>query len=208
MNSSSASLAEIYLAKAGRTLGFNLRGALFAHLQRLPLAFHLRRSTGDVLTRITGDVKAMEDFVEDSVSDLVGSVLILAATMAYLFRQSWQVALLAIVIVPLLTAGLQRVRPADQVRLQAVAGQRGRSGLHGPGDALLDQPRPGLRPGCVRGAEVRAAEQLGAGRRPAHGAAGGALRLHRRRPRVRRHRASSSWWAPGWCRPGRSAPGI
>jgi ABC-type multidrug transport system fused ATPase/permease subunit len=104
VNSSSASLAEICLAKAGRTLGFNLRGALFAHLQRLPLAFHLRRSTGDVLTRLTGDVKAMEDFVEDSVGDLVGSVMILAATMAYLFRQSWQVALLAVAIVPLLTA--------------------------------------------------------------------------------------------------------
>jgi ABC-type multidrug transport system fused ATPase/permease subunit len=103
VNSSSASLAAISLAKAGRTLGFNLRGALFAHLQRLPLAFHLRRSTGDVLTRLTGDVKAMEDFVEDSVGDIVGSLMILGATMAYLFRQSWQVALLAVGIVPLLT---------------------------------------------------------------------------------------------------------
>jgi ABC-type multidrug transport system fused ATPase/permease subunit len=103
VNSSSASLAEISLAQAGRTLGYNLRGALFAHLQRLPLAFHLRRSTGDVLTRLTGDVKAMEDFVEDSFGDLVGSLMILAATMAYLFRQSWQVALLAVGIVPLLT---------------------------------------------------------------------------------------------------------
>jgi ABC-type multidrug transport system fused ATPase/permease subunit len=104
VNSFSASTAEINLATAGRTLGFNLRGALFAHLQRLPLAFHLRRSTGDVLTRITGDVKAMEDFIEDSVSDLVGSVLVLGATMAYLFWQSWQIALLAIAIVPLMAA--------------------------------------------------------------------------------------------------------
>ena len=102
VNSSSASLAEISLAKAGRTLGFTLRGALFAHLQRLPMAFHVRRSTGDVLTRLTGDVKAMEDFVEDSVGDLVGSLMILVATLAYLLRQSWQVALLAVAIVPVL----------------------------------------------------------------------------------------------------------
>jgi ABC-type multidrug transport system fused ATPase/permease subunit len=108
VNSLSASLAEISLANAGRTLGFNLRGALFAHLQRLPLAFHLRRSTGDVLTRLTGDVKAMEDFVEDSVSDIVGSLFILTATMAYLFRESPQVALLAVAIVPLM-AGLSNV---------------------------------------------------------------------------------------------------
>jgi ABC-type multidrug transport system fused ATPase/permease subunit len=103
VNSSSASLAEISLANAGRTLGFNLRGALFAHLQRLPLAFHLRRSTGDVLTRLTGDVKAMEDFVEDSVSDIVGSLFVLTATMAYLLNKSPQVALLAVAIVPLLS---------------------------------------------------------------------------------------------------------
>lgn len=103
VNSSSESLADISLATAARTLGFNLRHALFAHLQRLPLAFHLRRGTGDVLTRLTGDVTAMEIFVEDSVGDVVGSGLILAATLAYLFRQSWQVALLAVAIVPLLT---------------------------------------------------------------------------------------------------------
>jgi ABC-type multidrug transport system fused ATPase/permease subunit len=103
MNSFSASLAEISLANAARTLGFNLRGTLFRHLQRLPLAFHVKRSTGDVLTRLTGDVKAMEDFVEDSVADIVGSVLVLAATLGYLFSQSWQVALLAVVIVPLMT---------------------------------------------------------------------------------------------------------
>jgi len=103
LNSSSESLADISLATAARTLGFNLRGALFAHLQRLPLAFHLRRGTGDVLTRLTGDVTAMEDFVEDSVSDLVGSVLIVVATLVSLFVQSWQVGLLAVVIVPLLT---------------------------------------------------------------------------------------------------------
>ena len=103
VNSSSESGADIYLAKAARTLGFNLRGALFAHLQRLPLAFHLERGTGDVLTRLTGDVKAMEDFVDDSVSDLLGSLLILGTTLTYLFGKSWQVALLAVATVPLLT---------------------------------------------------------------------------------------------------------
>ncbi|HET6859548.1 MAG TPA: ABC transporter ATP-binding protein, partial [Streptomyces sp.] len=102
-NSFSASVAEINLANAARTLGFNLRGTLFAHLQRLPLAFHVRRSTGDVLTRLTGDVKAMEDFVEDSAADLVGSVFVLAASLYYLFNADPLIGLLALTIVPLLT---------------------------------------------------------------------------------------------------------
>jgi ABC-type multidrug transport system fused ATPase/permease subunit len=70
VNSSSESWADIHLAKAARTLGFNLRGVLFAHLQRLPLAFHLRRGTGDVLTRLTGDVKAMEEIHSSPAVDV------------------------------------------------------------------------------------------------------------------------------------------
>ncbi|MFP5370877.1 MAG: ABC transporter ATP-binding protein, partial [Actinomycetes bacterium] len=125
VNSSSASLAVIHLAKAARTLGFNVRGALFSHLQRLPLAFHLRRSTGDVLTRLTGDVKAMEDFVEGSVGEIVGGALILAATLGYLFAQSPQVALLALAVVPLLmgvsSIFTRRIKKASK-RLRASEG--------------------------------------------------------------------------------------
>jgi ABC-type multidrug transport system fused ATPase/permease subunit len=126
VNSSSESLADIHLATAARTLGFNLRGALFAHLQRLPLAFHLKRGTGDVLTRLTGDVKAMEDFVEDSVSDLLGSAMILSATLGYLFWVNWQVGLLAVVIVPLLSmvssVFARRIKSASK-QLRASEGQ-------------------------------------------------------------------------------------
>ena len=125
VNSSSASLAVIQLAHAARTLGFNVRGALFAHLQRLPLAFHLRRSTGDVLTRLTGDVKAMEDFVEGSYGEIVGGAMILAATLTYLFGQSPQVALLALAVVPLLmvvsSIFTRRIKKASK-RLRASEG--------------------------------------------------------------------------------------
>src|SRR6476469_6770465 len=59
------SLSEISLAKVGRTIGYNVRVTLFGHLQKLSLTYHLRRRTGDVLTRITGDVQALEEFVVD-----------------------------------------------------------------------------------------------------------------------------------------------
>jgi ABC-type multidrug transport system fused ATPase/permease subunit len=103
VNSLAESTCEVSLAKTGRTLGYHARTELFSHLQRLSLAFHVRRSTGDVLTRITGDVQALEEFVVDSVKDILGSVMLLAGTLAYLFWESWHIALLAVVIVPLLT---------------------------------------------------------------------------------------------------------
>jgi ABC-type multidrug transport system fused ATPase/permease subunit len=101
-NSLVDSLSDVSLAKAGRAVGYHARTQLFSHLQRLSLAFHVRRSTGDVLTRITGDVQALEEFVIDSVKDLVGSIMLLAGTLAFLFSRSWRIALLAVVIVPLL----------------------------------------------------------------------------------------------------------
>ena len=102
VNSLADSLSEISLAKGGLTLGYNLRVALFGHLQKLSLAFHLKRRTGDVLTRITGDVQQLEEFVVDSVSDLAGSFFLLAGTLAWLIYESLQVAALALVIVPVL----------------------------------------------------------------------------------------------------------
>ncbi|MEP6462641.1 MAG: ABC transporter transmembrane domain-containing protein [Frankiaceae bacterium] len=102
LNSLTDSLAEIALAKGGRTIGYNLRVALYSHLQKLSLAFHQRRRTGDVLTRITADVTALEEFVVNSVSDLAGSVLLLAGAVVVLFAKSLQIALLAALMVPLL----------------------------------------------------------------------------------------------------------
>jgi ABC-type multidrug transport system fused ATPase/permease subunit len=104
VNSGAASLAQIQLARGGRALGFQLRGSLFAHLQRLSLAFHDRRRTGDVITRVTGDVKEVEKFVSQSLADLAGSVLLLIATLAFLGWQSWQVAIVAALTIPVLAA--------------------------------------------------------------------------------------------------------
>lgn len=102
INSAADSLAKIVLAQGGRRLGFNLRTGLFSHLQRLSLAFHDRRRTGDVITRVTGDVNEVENFVVKSLSDFAGSVMLLVGSMAFLTYLAWQVALIALLIVPVL----------------------------------------------------------------------------------------------------------
>ena len=101
INSAADSLAEIYLARGGRMLGFNMRVGLYGHLQRLSLAFYNQQRTGDILTRVTSDVTALEDFVIVSLSDIVGSLLVLVGTLGYLLYRSWQVALVTALIVPL-----------------------------------------------------------------------------------------------------------
>lgn len=103
VNSAADSRAEIYLSRGGRTLGFRLRTALFAHLHRLSLAYHDRRRTGDVITRVTGDVRELEEFVEKSASDIVGSFLLVIGTLLFLATQSWHVTLVAVAIIPVLS---------------------------------------------------------------------------------------------------------
>jgi ABC-type multidrug transport system fused ATPase/permease subunit len=102
INSLGDSLAEIYLAQGGRRLGFNLRVSLYAHLQKLSLAFHDQRRTGDILTRVTGDVAAIEDFVISSLSDFVGSVLLIVFILVAMVLNAWQVALMAAIIFPVM----------------------------------------------------------------------------------------------------------
>jgi ABC-type multidrug transport system fused ATPase/permease subunit len=102
VNSAADSLAEVCLARGGRVLGYNIRVAMYSHLQRLSLAYHDKRRTGDVLTRVTGDVLVVEDFVVKSLSDLLGSFLLLAGTVAVLLWRQWTVAVIAVIVIPML----------------------------------------------------------------------------------------------------------
>ena len=102
VNAVSDSTAQVNFAKGGRALGYNLRVALYSHLQRLSLAFHNKSRTGDMLARVTGDVTVVEDFVTERVTDLVYSVMLILAVSVFLLSQSWEMAVLAAIIVPVL----------------------------------------------------------------------------------------------------------
>src|SRR5206468_779162 len=102
INSAADSLTEIFLAKGGRLMGLNLRVGLYAHLQRLSLAFYNQQRTGDLLTRVTSDVTALEDFVTASLSDIVGSVLLICFILVTMTIFDWRVALVALLFVPIM----------------------------------------------------------------------------------------------------------
>src|SRR5688572_10743443 len=102
INSLCDSLAEIYLAQGGRRVGYNMRVFLYGHLQKLSMTFHSKSRTGDILTRVTSDVAAVENFIIGNLSDFVGSVLALVVRMAAIFWIAWQVGVVALIIIPLM----------------------------------------------------------------------------------------------------------
>ncbi|MFJ8350505.1 ABC transporter ATP-binding protein [Streptomyces sp. NPDC094153] len=79
----------------------SLRSDVFRHVQGLSLGFFERRRLGDVLSRITGDVDSVETFLLSGVADVFYDLLQLGVFLGLLFYLSWDLTLLAIVIVPL-----------------------------------------------------------------------------------------------------------
>ncbi|MEU1407958.1 ABC transporter ATP-binding protein [Streptomyces sp. NPDC005728] len=78
-----------------------LRSDVFRHVQGLSLGFFERRRLGDVLSRITGDVDAVETFLLSGVADALYYVISLGMFLGLLFYLQWDLTLLALVIVPL-----------------------------------------------------------------------------------------------------------
>jgi subfamily B ATP-binding cassette protein MsbA len=91
-----------YLATwVGERFLLNLRARLFAHVQSLSLDVLDRRRLGDVLSRLTSDVQAIERFVLTGVGEAISSVARIVFFAGALLLLSWRLALVSIVVVPL-----------------------------------------------------------------------------------------------------------
>ncbi|MGW4878012.1 ABC transporter ATP-binding protein [Streptomyces sp. NPDC004262] len=77
-----------------------LRADVFRHVQGLSLGFFERRRLGDVLSRVTGDVDAVETFLLSGVADALYYVVSLGIYLGMLVYLRWDLTLLALVVVP------------------------------------------------------------------------------------------------------------
>jgi ATP-binding cassette, subfamily B, bacterial len=95
------SFGDDYLSSwLGEHFLLRMRSALFRHLQRLSLEFFDRRPIGDLVSRLTDDVGAIETFVLSGVADLLSYCLRILFFTAALFYLQWQLAAIALVISP------------------------------------------------------------------------------------------------------------
>ncbi|MEU6667760.1 ABC transporter ATP-binding protein [Streptomyces sp. NPDC046727] len=92
---------DVTSAWVGERFLLALRSDVFRHVQGLSLGFFERRRLGDVLSRVTGDVDAVETFLLSGVADALYYVIRLAVFLTLLFSLRWDLTLLALVIVPL-----------------------------------------------------------------------------------------------------------
>ena len=108
---------EFFLSAASFRVAFALRRALFAHIQRLSLAFHDRQRTGDMITRVMNDVTKVQELVTDKLLvDGLSSVLQFAGMLVVMLVIDWRLGLIAVAWAPLmvLTSGYFRRKIREQ----------------------------------------------------------------------------------------------
>ena len=87
-------------AKVGHRITWRLRGELFAHLQRLSLAFHRDSRSGELLTKVAGDTNLLRDMFSDWALTLGRHALTLVAMLSVMFLLNWQLALVVAATLP------------------------------------------------------------------------------------------------------------
>jgi ATP-binding cassette subfamily B protein len=102
-------LATIAFAIVGNRVLTEVRGVLFRHLQGLSLAFHSRARTGDLTTRLIGDVGMLKETMVTAALPLLANAMVLVGMLAVMLWLDWQLALIALLPLPLLWLGSVRI---------------------------------------------------------------------------------------------------
>jgi ATP-binding cassette, subfamily B, bacterial len=90
--------------RIGQQMVNDLRGTLYAHLQRLSLAFHSRQRVGDLLYRITADSFAVQTMIMNGVLPILSAAVLLCGMLVVLFPLDSSLTLLSLTVVPILFA--------------------------------------------------------------------------------------------------------
>ncbi|GAA2215509.1 ABC transporter ATP-binding protein [Nonomuraea monospora] len=96
-------------AGLGEDLILDLRTAVFDHVQRMPVAFFMRTRTGALVSRLNNDVIGAQRAFTDTLSGVAGNVVTLLLTLVAMIGISWQITLLALLLLPVFVLPARRM---------------------------------------------------------------------------------------------------
>lgn len=103
------SFFQNYLASIGsQNIAFDIRNRLYKKIHDLSFGYHDQAQTGQLLTRATNDVDHVQNFIGRGLVMLLTAVFMLIGSLILLFSLDWQLALMMLIILPLITAILAR----------------------------------------------------------------------------------------------------
>ena len=114
------SVAQTWISnQVGQRVMHDLRAAVYAHLQRMSLAFFTRTRSGEVQARIAYDIGGIDDVVTSTATSTVSTVATVVATVTAMFALSWQLTLFSLILLPFFVWLTRRVGN-ERRRIQSV----------------------------------------------------------------------------------------
>jgi ATP-binding cassette subfamily B protein len=89
-----------YSARIGEGLIYDLRSQVYAHVQRMPIAFFTRTQTGALISRLNNDVLGAQQAFTGTLSNVVSNAIGVVLTLSVMFVLSWPITLLSLVLLP------------------------------------------------------------------------------------------------------------
>ena len=92
---------DMLVGRTGENVIFDLRSAMFSHLQDVALAFMDRTEVGRMMSRLQGDVNALQEFLENSIT-AIGDIVLLAGIVVIMLSLDFELGILTLSVVPVL----------------------------------------------------------------------------------------------------------
>ncbi len=95
-----------------------LRNTLFAHVQRLPFAWHTQNQTGDIIQRCTSDVDVVRNFVANQLIEVLRTLILITTALTLMFSMNAALSFVALIFIPIvmLYSGIYFSRISRQFR--------------------------------------------------------------------------------------------
>ena len=106
------------MAEVTNKVLLTIRSQLYSHLQTLSFHFYDSRPTGKILARVVGDPNSLKDVLSDSVTKLIPDLLTIAGVSVIMLVKNWQLALAALLTLPVLCGGMFVIQSAAHRRWQ------------------------------------------------------------------------------------------
>ena len=104
-----AILQRYYSSAIGEGLIYDLRVALYDHIQKQPLAFFTRTQTGSLMSRLNNDVIGAQNAVTSTLGTVVSNIITLTVTLTVMLRLEWKLTIITLLVLPLFVIPARRV---------------------------------------------------------------------------------------------------
>jgi len=97
-------VAESYLNTwIAQHITYDMRNKMYKHLQQMSQGFFTSNNQGDIITRMTSDISGVERVITSTFTSILSNVITLVVAMIIMFQESWILALVGMLVIPLFT---------------------------------------------------------------------------------------------------------